>query len=158
VRRIFCRHIGASNRDNGTPTSGVSTHVTFVLIGIKIKSFIANILTNGQRIALSIGPNWIGSAWRRRHIPVSDTSCFKRLFPKATRSIESVSYRGAIVYVFTQFAECTNKISLSFSVFVRPSTFKTLYSVLNTCHFLKSSKSLHVSAWIGHPQVLIIVF
>jgi hypothetical protein len=38
-------------------------------------------------------------------------------------------------------------------------TFKTLYSVsvLNTCHFLKSSKSLHVSAWIGHPQVLIIV-
>jgi hypothetical protein len=38
------------------------------------------------------------------------------------------------------------------------STFKTLYSVLNTCHFLKSSKLLHVSAWIGHPQVLIIVF
>jgi hypothetical protein len=35
--------------------------------------------------------------------------------------------------------------------------FKTLYSVLNTCHFLKSSKSLHVSAWIGHPQVLILV-
>jgi hypothetical protein len=28
------------------------------------------------------------------------------------------------------------------------SMFKTLYSVLNTCHFLKSSKSLHVSAWI----------
>jgi hypothetical protein len=26
------------------------------------------------------------------------------------------------------------------------SMFKTLYSVLNTCHFLKSSKSLHVSA------------
>jgi hypothetical protein len=26
------------------------------------------------------------------------------------------------------------------------SRFKTLYSVLNTCHFLKSSKSLHVSA------------
>jgi hypothetical protein len=34
------------------------------------------------------------------------------------------------------------------------STFKTLYSVLNTCHFLKSSKLLHFSAWIGHPQVL----
>jgi hypothetical protein len=26
------------------------------------------------------------------------------------------------------------------------SMFKTLYSILNTCHFLKSSKSLHVSA------------
>jgi hypothetical protein len=38
------------------------------------------------------------------------------------------------------------------------STFKTLYSVPNTCHFLKSSKSPHVSAWIGHPQVLLIVF
>jgi hypothetical protein len=36
------------------------------------------------------------------------------------------------------------------------SMFKTPYSVLNTCRFLKSSKSLHVSAWIGHPQVLII--
>jgi hypothetical protein len=36
--------------------------------------------------------------------------------------------------------------------------FKTLYSVFNTCHFLKSSKSLHVSARIGHPQVLIVVF
>jgi hypothetical protein len=38
------------------------------------------------------------------------------------------------------------------------SMFKTLYSVLNTCHFLKSWKSLHVSAWIGHPQVLKVVF
>jgi hypothetical protein len=38
------------------------------------------------------------------------------------------------------------------------SMFKTLYNVLNTCHFLKSSKSLHVSAWIGHPQVLIVFF
>jgi hypothetical protein len=38
------------------------------------------------------------------------------------------------------------------------SMFKTLYSVLNTCHFLKSSKSLYVSAWTGHPQVLIVVF
>jgi hypothetical protein len=37
------------------------------------------------------------------------------------------------------------------------STFKTLYSVLNTCHFLKSSKPLHVSTSIGHPQVLKVV-
>jgi plastocyanin domain-containing protein len=36
--------------------------------------------------------------------------------------------------------------------------FKTLYSVLNTCHFLKSSKSLHISASNGYPQVLIVVF
>jgi hypothetical protein len=35
--------------------------------------------------------------------------------------------------------------------------FKTLYSVLNTCHFIKSSKPLHVSAWIGRLQVLKIV-
>jgi hypothetical protein len=37
------------------------------------------------------------------------------------------------------------------------STFKTFYSVLNTCHFLKSSKPLHVLAGIGHSQVLKIV-
>jgi hypothetical protein len=36
--------------------------------------------------------------------------------------------------------------------------FKTLNSVLNTCHFIKIFKTLHVSASIGHPQVLKIVY
>jgi hypothetical protein len=34
------------------------------------------------------------------------------------------------------------------------SMFKTLNSVSNTCHFIKIFKTLHVSASIGHPQVL----
>jgi hypothetical protein len=36
--------------------------------------------------------------------------------------------------------------------------FKTLNSVFNTCHFIKIFKTLHVSASIGHPQVLKIVY
>jgi hypothetical protein len=34
------------------------------------------------------------------------------------------------------------------------SMFKTLNGVFSTCHFIKSLKSLYVSAQIGHPQVL----
>jgi hypothetical protein len=30
-----------------------------------------------QRLALSIRPNWVGSPWRRRQNPVSETSCFQ---------------------------------------------------------------------------------
>lgn len=38
-------HIGESNRDSGTPTSDVPIHVTFVFIGIRMKSLIDSILT-----------------------------------------------------------------------------------------------------------------
>jgi hypothetical protein len=59
---------------------------------------------------------------------------------------------------YCTFASCrTSLFHFLFPSLCGLSTFKTLYSVLNTCHFLKSSKSLHVSTWIGHPQVLIIV-
>jgi hypothetical protein len=55
-------------------------------------------------------------------------------------------------------SECVGHFHFHFPSLCGLSMFKTLYSVLNTCYFLKSSKSLHVSARIGHPQVLIFVF
>jgi hypothetical protein len=30
-----------------------------------------------QRLALSVGPNWVVSTWKRRQNPVSETSCFR---------------------------------------------------------------------------------
>jgi hypothetical protein len=60
---------------------------------------------------------------------------------------------------YCTFASCRT-LFLHFHFLFLPlcglSMFKTLYRVLNTCHFLKSSKSRHVSAWLGHAQVLIV--
>jgi hypothetical protein len=40
-------------------------------------SFLCHACLRRERLALSIGSNWMGSTWRRRQNPVSEALCLK---------------------------------------------------------------------------------
>jgi hypothetical protein len=87
------------------------------------------------------------------YISIVELECGSLRCFKISMKLDRVDLYTAILYSYICILSHIVITLFLFPSLCGLSMFKTLYSVLITCHFLTFSKSLHVSALIGHPQV-----